>query len=135
MKHATNILKEAAKPKISKRIRVAGHSVNELRKQAITELFGTSCQLCGTSERRLHLCHLYYDKDSIGAKEEGKHKARQREAISYPERFVLLCLHCHITFDTIQKNGGYKFVDKLNLLIRRAADEAASYLMSAGVFK
>ena len=134
MKYATSILKDAEKPKISKRLRVPGHKVSELRTQSISEIFGSSCQLCGGSKHRLHLAHLYYGPDSVSATTTGN-KKRQREAIAHPERFALLCLPCHLTFDTIQKNGGYKFVDKINLLITRAADEAASYLMSAGVFK
>lgn len=135
MENACDLLKDAEAPKQRKRLRVSGHKVNELRKKAKVELFGTKCQLCGESQKRLYLAHLFYSPDSIGAKETAS-KARQREAIKYPERFALLCLHCHITFDTIQKNGGYKFVDKLNDLIRKAADEAASYLMSSGgIFK
>ena len=134
MNYATSILKNAETPKVRKRLRIPGHKVSELRPQAIAETFGTCCQLCGDSKHRLFLAHLYYAKDSVSSSSNESRK-RQAETLAHPERFSLLCMSCHRTFDTIHKNGGYIFIDKINLLMKKASDEAASYLMSAGVFK
>ncbi len=71
------------------------------RKDEIHEILGGSCALCKTSKAShgWHLHHLYYDPVESNYPKNSKSMStrwkRLIEAENHPERFLLLCVHCH----------------------------------------
>jgi len=66
------------------------------RREIVLEKLGGKCVKCGSKEK-LHLHHIKYAKDSARWV-EGKpdpYNEREKEALEHPERFELLCTHCH----------------------------------------
>jgi hypothetical protein len=76
----------------------------ELKEKALGSVC-IKCEICKT-RNNLQLHHRYYAKNSIRPKvhREAGNKTLQRwkEAVSYPQRFQVLCLSCH---NSVGKKG------------------------------
>jgi len=67
--------------------------MSEKRKQVLQNL-GGKCVKCGSIDK-LHLHHIKYAKDSVKWDDKSEDSKRVQEALDHPERFELLCTHCH----------------------------------------
>lgn len=87
----------------------------ERLKKIIKEIFGSKCMIC-KSIKNLQLHHEYIASDSIPGK-DNEHGwdtvKRKREAVKYPERFLLICLSCHNTIEP--RRLGYRVYDNNGL--------------------